>query len=110
VQRVGGDDHTGKIQAVKQGLEGGDLVGGGGHLALGEHGPVVGVQRSQQVDLVAVTRRAPQPLAVDREDAAVARQAQPAGQPRADGGVHRVAVHPCSTRRMVASPGTCSSG
>jgi hypothetical protein len=53
VHGVGGDDHTGKVQAGKQRLELGDLIGCRAHLALGEHGPVVVVQRSQQVDLVA---------------------------------------------------------
>jgi hypothetical protein len=92
VQRVGGDDRTGKVQAVKQRLELGDLVGGGGHLALGEHGAVVVVQRCQQVHLVALAGRTPQRLAVHRDDAAVTQRAQPVGQPRADGGVHRVAL------------------
>jgi len=31
VQRVGGDQRTGKVQALKQRLERGDLVAGGGH-------------------------------------------------------------------------------
>ena len=53
VHGVGGDDHTGKVQAGKQRLELRDLIGCRAHLALGEHGPVVVVQRSQQVDLVA---------------------------------------------------------
>jgi hypothetical protein len=75
VHGVGGDDRTGKVQAGQQRLERGDLVGGGGHLALGEHGAVIVVQRCQQVHLVAVTGRAPQRLAVDREHAAAARRA-----------------------------------
>jgi hypothetical protein len=53
VQRVGGDQRTGKVQAGQQRPELGDLVGRRRHLALGEHGPVVVVQRCQQVDLVA---------------------------------------------------------
>jgi hypothetical protein len=91
VQRIGRDDHTGKVEVGQQWRKQRDLVGGGGHLALGEHGPVVVVQRCQQVHLVAVTGRAAQPLAVHREHAAVARRVQPVGQPRADGGIHRVA-------------------
>jgi hypothetical protein len=53
------------------------------------------VQRCQQVHLVAITGRAAQPLAVNRDHAAVAWRVQPVGQPRADGGIHRVTVHPC---------------
>jgi hypothetical protein len=48
-----------------------------GHVALGEHGPVVVVQRCRQVHLVACTGRAAQPLAIHREHAAVARRVQP---------------------------------
>jgi len=92
---VGRDDHAGEVQAGQQRLELGDLVGGGGHVALGEHGPVVVVQRCQQVHLVAVTGRAAQRLAVHCEHATVAWRAQPVSQPRADGGIHRVAVDPC---------------
>jgi hypothetical protein len=94
VQRIGRDDHTGKVEAGQQWPKQRDLVGVCGHVALGEHGPVVVVQRCQQVHLVACTGRAPQPLAVHREHAAVARRVRPVGQPRADGGIHRVAVDP----------------
>jgi hypothetical protein len=44
---------------------------------------------------VALVGRAPQDLAVHRDHTAVAWRVQPVGQPRADGGIHRVAVHPC---------------
>jgi hypothetical protein len=97
VHGVGGDDHAGEVQAGQQRLELGDLVGGGGHLALGEHGAVVVVQSGQQAHLVAVTGRAPQRLAVDGDHAAAsqARRAQPVGQPRADRPVEPIAVDPC---------------
>ena len=44
---------TTRERSGKQRLELGDLIGCRAHLALGEHGPVVVIQRSQQVDLVA---------------------------------------------------------
>jgi hypothetical protein len=53
VHGVGRDDHLGEVHTGKQRLEGGDLVGRRAHLALGEHGAVVVVQRCQQVHLVA---------------------------------------------------------
>jgi hypothetical protein len=95
VQRVGRDHDTGKVQAGQQRLEGGHFTRRAVDLALGEHGAVMVVQRRQQVHLVALVGRAPQPLAVHRDDAAVTQRAQPVGQPRADCGVHRIAVHPC---------------
>jgi hypothetical protein len=95
VQRVGGDHHTGKVQAGQQRRKHRDLVGGGGHVPLGDHAAVVVARRCQEMRLVAVTTRAAQPLAVNRDHAAVAWPVQPIGQPRADGDIHRVAVHPC---------------
>ena len=106
VQRVGGDQRTGKVQAGQQRLELGDLVGRRGHLALGEHGAVMVVQRCQQVHLVAVAGRAPQRLAVHRDATAVTQRVEPVGQPRADGGITASPSTCASTRRMVASPGT----
>jgi DNA-binding CsgD family transcriptional regulator len=41
VQRIGRDDHTGKVEAGQQWPKQRDLVGVCGHVALGEHGPVV---------------------------------------------------------------------
>jgi hypothetical protein len=95
VRRVGGDHHTGKVQAGQQRRKHRDLVGGGGHVPLGDHAAVVVARRCQEMHLVAVTTRAAQPLAVNRDHAAVAWPVQPVSQPRADGGIHRVAVHPC---------------
>jgi hypothetical protein len=61
---------------------------------LGEHGAVVVVQRCQQVQLVTIAGRARHPRAIHREHAAVTQRAQPVGQPRPDGGIHRIAVDP----------------
>jgi hypothetical protein len=53
VQRVGGDDRPGKVQRLRQGLEGGDLAGGAVDLALGQHRAGGVVHTGQQVDLAA---------------------------------------------------------
>jgi hypothetical protein len=49
VQRVGGDDRTGDLDAVQQGGEQGDLVGLDAHVHLAQHHAVTMVEGSEQV-------------------------------------------------------------
>jgi hypothetical protein len=63
---VGSDHPPSQVQALQQRLEPGDLVGGGGHVGLGQDGAGGVVHRRQQVDLWAwVAAAAAQGLAID---------------------------------------------
>jgi hypothetical protein len=53
VQRIGGDHHTGQVQAGQQRPQPGNLARRAIDLPLGQHGPGGLVQRGQQVDLPA---------------------------------------------------------
>jgi hypothetical protein len=54
LQRVGGDHHPGQVEPVQQRGERGDLFGGAGDLALGQHRAAGVVHTGQQVDRAAV--------------------------------------------------------
>jgi pimeloyl-ACP methyl ester carboxylesterase len=87
------------VMAALQWLEGGDLVGGGGHLALGEYRAVVVVQRCQQVHQVAVTAEPRSVLpstAMPRRDVASGAAGRPATRRR---------WHPPRRRPPVPAPG-----
>jgi hypothetical protein len=100
VERIGGDDGVGEVQAVQQRPEPGDLVGGGLDIGLGEDGAAGVVHRCQQVGLrLAVMAAAAQGLAIDGDPPMrpAARRSRArwwvlVGQPRADGAVQRVGV------------------
>jgi hypothetical protein len=97
VQRVGGDQDAGKVEAVQQWLEHRNLVGGAGNITLGEHGPVAVVQGCQQMHRGVVSAGgATQALAVHREHPPLpaAWRVAPVGQPSTDGAVQRVGVDP----------------
>jgi hypothetical protein len=67
LERVGGDHHTGQVQALQQRLEAGHLAGGAIDLGLGQH-PGGGVLHGgQQLDLPATATRAAKRLGVHRD-------------------------------------------
>jgi hypothetical protein len=63
------------------------------------------IRQSTDATTRQTTGIAPQSLAVDgdRASASPVRRAQPVDQPGADGGIHRVAVHPCKHPALTAS-------
>ena len=49
VQRIGGDDRIGDLDAVQQGGEQGDLIGLGAHVYLAKHHAMAMIEGSEQV-------------------------------------------------------------
>jgi hypothetical protein len=116
VHGVGGHHPSGKVQALQQGPELGDLVAGGVHVGLGQDRTAGVVHRGEQVDRRAlVVAAAAQGLAVDRDPCRHGRGVGGGGG-LAAGGCWLASQAPIArssasasmrarTRRTVASPG-----
>ena len=92
VLRVGGDHGPGKVQGVEQGLEPGDLVGLGVHVALGEDRAGGVVHAGKQVDTIPGAAGAADGLALDRDRPSAPVRMVTVGQPGAERPRKRVSV------------------
>jgi len=108
VQRGCRHDHPGRVKACTQRLEARALVGGGVHVAVGEHDPAGVVQRGQQRDRSAISLVAPRSVvpsaAGTRRGRRVGGRSRPASHAPTVRSTASASIR-AGTRRMVASRG-----
>jgi hypothetical protein len=94
VQRVGGHHRPGQVECGQQRSEAGDLAGGAGHGALGQHDAGGVVHAGELVEAAAVLAGAAQGLAVDRDRPPTVPLVGvgAAGQPGAEHGCERFGI------------------